>query len=83
MLDHIVGHSDDGISLQRCFMCGPTLVVHREQVVGEPLFCRNCGGEYILQAGDEPRPLHAVATGRGGSPANSAPIADVAHDFAA
>jgi len=78
LLDHIVGHSDDGIPLQQCLMCGPTLVMYRAQRAGEALFCRNCGGEYVLQAGDESRPLQAVATGRKGGPADLAPVADMA-----
>ena len=78
LLDPIAGHSDDGIPLQQCLLCGPTLVVRREQGVDEALFCRNCGGEYVLHASDEPHPLHAVTTGRQGSPADLAPAADMA-----
>lgn len=78
LLDHIAGHSDDGIPLQQCLMCGPTLVVRREQGVGEALFCRNCGGEYVLHASDEEHSLRAEATGRKGSPADLAPVADMA-----
>ena len=78
LLDYIVGHSDDGIPLQQCLMCGPTLVVRREQGVGEPLFCRNCGGEYVLPAIDAAHPRQAVATGRQGDPADLAPVADMA-----
>jgi len=37
LLDHIAGHSDDGIPLQRCMTCEPTLVVRREQSAGEPV----------------------------------------------
>ena len=41
LLDHIAAHSDDGIPLQHCMNCGPTLVVRREQFVGESVYCRN------------------------------------------
>ncbi|RMF17889.1 MAG: HD domain-containing protein [Gammaproteobacteria bacterium] len=43
-LDHIVAHSDEGIPLQNCPMCGPTLVVRRDHPHGHTIFCRNCGG---------------------------------------
>lgn len=74
-LEHIAGHSDAGIPLQNCVMCGPTLVVRREARVGEDLYCRSCGGEYHLQEGEDDRPL-AVPTGRKGGPAELEPEAD-------
>ncbi len=51
-LDHIVGHSDEGIPLHECMVCGPTLVRRREQAAGEHLYCRNCGGEYLTEQRD-------------------------------
>lgn len=65
-LAHVAGHSDDGIPLRDCVVCGPTLVVRREDRAGDHLYCRNCGGEYALHAaasGD----LQAEPTGRVGS----------------
>ena len=50
-LHHIVGHSDAGIPLRECLMCGPTVVVQRRQTVGAKVYCRACGGEYELAAG--------------------------------
>jgi hypothetical protein len=47
-LDHVVGHSDEGIPLQECLMCGPIVVRKREQQAGDALYCRSCGGEYRL-----------------------------------
>lgn len=47
-LNHVLGHSDDGIPLQTCPMCGPTLVLRREQEAGQRIYCRNCGGEFKL-----------------------------------
>lgn len=78
LLDHIAGHSDDGIPLQQCLMCGPTLVVRREQEPGQLTFCRICGGEYRLESRDDSNPLRAVATGRRGSSADQQPDADIA-----
>lgn len=74
-LDHIVGHSDLGIPLQTCVMCGPTLVQRRDQRAGECLYCRSCGGEYRLEADADGR-LLATPTGVRGSPADLAPQAD-------
>ena len=76
LLDHIAGHSDDGIPLQECLMCGPTLVVRREQRAGDALFCRSCGGEYRLESGHDGAPLEAVPTGGKGSAADLEPVAD-------
>ena len=74
-LDHIVGHSDLGIPLQTCVMCGPTLVQRRDQQAGELLYCRSCGGEYCLEADADGR-LQAKPTGARGRPADLAPQAD-------
>ena len=76
LLDHVAGHSDDGIPLQHCLMCGPTLVVRREQRGGDAVFCRNCGGAYRLEAGHDDTTLSAVATGGRGSAAELEPLPD-------
>ena len=73
-LAHVQGHSDEGIPLQNCPMCGPTLVVRREQQPGEQIYCRQCGGEFVLKEGDG-RPV-ATPTGRHGTPRDLEPIAD-------
>jgi hypothetical protein len=65
-LMHIQNHSDDGILLQECPMCGPTLVVRRESKVGDKIFCRNCEGGFTL-AYDESNTLAPVPTGSKGS----------------
>jgi len=44
-LDHIVGHSEHGIPLQTCPMCGPTIVITRRHLHGDHVYCRSCGGE--------------------------------------
>ncbi|MBV1790664.1 HD-GYP domain-containing protein [Marinobacterium sp. D7] len=70
----VVGHSDDGIPLQECPMCGPTVVVRKEQKPGEHLYCRNCGGEFELKL-DQSR-LVALPTGNCGAAADLEPDAD-------
>lgn len=81
LLDHIATHSDDGIPLQRCVMCGPTLVLRREQAPGDLLFCPNCGGEYrlaVARGQADENALVAMATGSKGRAAALAPVADMA-----
>lgn len=78
LLDHIAAHSDDGIPLQHCMNCGPTLVVRREQFVGESVYCRNCGGEYRLDHSLDDRPYRVEPTGRQGQAKDLAAVADTA-----
>lgn len=78
LLDHIAGHSDDGIPLQTCLICGPTLVVRREQGVGDAVFCRSCGGAYRLEERLDDALPQAVATGSRGTAAELEPEADTA-----
>jgi len=78
LLDHIAGHSDDGIPLQHCMHCGPTLVVRREQSAGEPVYCRNCGGEYRLAGSADEQLFRVEPTGRRGQAQDLAPASDTA-----
>ncbi len=48
-LDHIVGHSDAGIPMHDCPMCGPVVVVHKHQKPGDKVFCRVCGNGFQLE----------------------------------
>lgn len=66
-LQHVVGHSDEGIPLRACMMCGPTLLLRRDSAVGDKVYCRSCGSEYGLV--DEGSGLQPVATGQLGSAA--------------
>lgn len=76
LLDHVMGHSDDGIPLQECPMCGPTLVIRRGQQPGQHIYCRNCGGEFALEPADSEAGLVARPTGGVGSPQDLQPDAD-------
>lgn len=73
-LDHVMGHSDDGIPLQNCPMCGPTLVLRKGQHAGEKIYCRNCAGEFEIKEGDQC--LIATPTGHQGRPADLEPDVD-------
>lgn len=72
--DDILGHSDGGVPLQQCPMCGPTLVVRREHHHGNMLYCRSCGGENrLVKVGAI---LRVEPTGRAGSPQQLEPALD-------
>lgn len=73
-LDHVLGHSDDGIPLQSCPMCGPTLVLRKSSKAGERIYCRNCTGEFEIKEGDQC--LVATPTGRQGRPTDLEPDLD-------
>ena len=73
-LDHIVGHSDEGIPLHECMMCGPTLVLRRGQKAGDRVYCHACTGEYAVQ--QQAGQWVTVATGRMATPAELQPDAD-------
>ncbi|PKO36830.1 MAG: phosphohydrolase [Betaproteobacteria bacterium HGW-Betaproteobacteria-6] len=73
-LNHIIGHSDEGIPLHECMMCGPTLVLRKGQQTGDHVYCRSCTGEYVtsLEAGQ----LVTKPTGKMGKPIDVEPEAD-------
>ncbi|QLI81457.1 HD-GYP domain-containing protein [Chitinibacter fontanus] len=73
--DHIVSHSDDGIPLGHCMMCGPTLVRVRNAQAGDTLACPSCCGEYQWAA-SETGELTAKPTGHKASAEALAPKAD-------
>lgn len=73
-LDHIVGHSDAGIPLQSCQMCGPTIVVPRSHREGMTLYCPSCTSEYAtLSSGGQ---LSLSSTGKTGQPKDLEPQVD-------
>jgi hypothetical protein len=45
-LYHIAGHSDDGIPLQQCQTCGPTVVVRSDTPDDTEIYCRACTTGY-------------------------------------
>jgi len=48
-LDGIIGHSEAGIPMHNCPMCGPVVVVHKHQKADDAVFCRVCGNGFSLQ----------------------------------
>ncbi len=73
-LDHVVGHSDLGIPLQECLMCGPTIVVQRRHRAGAPLYCPTCTGEYATA--QENGQWRLSPTGQKATPADLEPRVD-------
>lgn len=76
-LDAVIRHSDDGIPLQTCPMCGPTLVVKRGQAEGSMIYCHNCSREFEVTFDGSHTPS-AVPTGRKGNAAQLEPDLDSA-----
>lgn len=76
MLEHVRSHSDDGIPLDACPVCGPTVVVRREQEAGDAAYCPNCANAFVLV--EQSGRLTAMPTGARGTPADLAPRADEA-----
>lgn len=62
VFDHIVSHSDHGIPLLTCGVCGPVIVRQRNQIAGEHVYCRSCAGDYVLET-DESNKAVARFTG--------------------
>jgi len=75
LLDHIVGHSEPGIPIQECPICGPTIVVARKHRNGDYVFCRHCGGEAIIERSEGA--ISIKTTGRKGKPAELEPEVDL------
>jgi hypothetical protein len=75
-LAHIVGHSDEGIPLHECPMCGPTLVIRKHQQAGTHVYCPSCTSEFITTQADHG--LITTPTGRKGTPRQLEPEADMA-----
>lgn len=73
--NHIVGHTDDGIPLQVCGQCGPTVVVRKEQRHGEHAYCPNCTTEFEIDR--KGKTVGIAPTGRKGNAANVQPTADI------
>jgi len=73
-LEHIVGHSDAGIPLQTCVMCGPTIAVMRSHVPGSHVYCPACTGEYAVQKAGQR--FQIAPTGQSGTAQNMATQVD-------
>jgi len=73
-LDHVLGHSDEGIPLRACPMCGPILALNARAKAGDCIVCRSCAGEFELAV--EAGALQPKPTGRTGTAQQLEPSAD-------
>lgn len=73
-LDAIVGHSDEGVPLQHCPACGPTLVKTRAARIGDHIACPACSAQFQWLVKDEQ--TVAVATHQPASPQEQEPLLD-------
>ncbi|MCL7421740.1 MAG: HD-GYP domain-containing protein [Methylobacter sp.] len=78
-LDGIIGHSDIGIPLHECPICGPVVVVQRKQKAGDQVFCRVCGNGFTL--GKQQGRLALKPTGKRGTAQDLQALID--HDLLA
>lgn len=62
---NIAGHSEPGMTLQECPICGPTIVINKKHQHGDQIYCRACGREALLQK--ENSNLSVKMTGRKGT----------------
>ncbi|MEF9673698.1 hypothetical protein QNM99_21895 [Pseudomonas sp. PCH446] len=69
----IIGHTDQGIPLRHCDMCGPTVVLKRAHHAGDHVFCGNCGADYLLYQKSPDSVLELQATGTTGSAKDLSP----------
>lgn len=61
-LDHVIAHSDEGIPLLACPVCGPTIVRRSDQPAGSQLACPSCQGAFELGIDDQATFLNRKAT---------------------
>jgi HD-GYP domain-containing protein (c-di-GMP phosphodiesterase class II) len=73
-LDHIVGHSEPGIPLHDCPMCGASIVVRRHSQEGDHVYCRACGAETQIRLINGRTAIEA--TGHRGTPTQLEPEVD-------
>ncbi len=74
-LDHIAGHSDAGVPVQECQVCGPIIVVQRHHKTGDEVFCGHCTMGYSVQR--DGLNLSLTPLSKSGSAAQLAPEVDL------
>lgn len=73
-LNHIVGHSEPGIPLHDCPMCGASIVIRRHPHEEDRAYCRACGAETEIRRVNGSVVIEA--TGHRGTPAQLEPEVD-------
>lgn len=72
--DHIALHSEPGVPLKSCPVCGPVIVIRRDMQSGEHIYCPVCTNEIELSIAN--KTIELKPTGKLGSPSQVAPIID-------
>lgn len=70
-LDHIAGHSEPGIPLRDCPMCGASITLRRHRRAGDHAYCRACGAETEIRMDEGITDIEA--TGLRGTPSQLEP----------
>lgn len=52
-LDHVVGHSNEGVPIVDCPVCGPVIAVSEDAHDGAEIHCKVCKGKFRLHADQE------------------------------
>ena len=76
-LDGIIGHSEAGIPMYVCPLCGPVVALPHNRKTGETICCRICGDRLRLEQDDGG--LRLELTGEKSTPAELEP--DIDHDL--
>lgn len=74
-LEHIAGHSEPGIPLHDCPMCGASIVVRRRVHDGDHAYCRACGAETQIKLTNGK--VIIEPTGKLGTPTELEPDVDI------
>jgi hypothetical protein len=71
---HVFGHSDLGVPVQECPVCGPVVSIFRTHDEGDCVYCRLCSNEFLVaKHGGR---LSITATGKKGGPSVAVPEPD-------
>jgi len=74
VLDSIRGHSEPGIPVQECPICGPTIIVTKQHHTGDHVYCRVCGSE--AEVSRDHGAIKLIPTGHHGTPHDLEPEID-------
>lgn len=76
-LQHVLGHTDEGIPVRHCASCGPTITISRVSEAGDVVYCPACEMGYALYETERGEPLDVRPTGIKGTAQQLAPVIDV------
>ena len=74
-INHIVGHSDEGVHMVTCPKCGPVITVPKTAKDGDTSYCRPCAARFRLHRSDDT--FVAELTGKNINAEELKPLADI------